>query len=179
MKVTIDGTTYDYDGRMRLSEAVRIKTTLGLTIVEMERGLQPDVGDPIAMQALVWLVMYRAGQRQLDPRQVDCDLASIAIELPPEAGSSEPDSPEVPEVAELPEVAAASSPLLPPATSSSPQNNGSRGGGALVPHDGTAAQAAQAPGAPLQVVPADAGETTLPNLGAPGSMTTPRRGPST
>lgn len=89
MKIVIDGTVYAYDGRMRLLEAIRVKQRLGLTLVDFEQGV--NHGDPVALQALLWLVRHRAGETDLDPADVDCDLGDLRLELEEQPeGSGDP-----------------------------------------------------------------------------------------
>lgn len=78
MKITVEGQTYEYDGRLMASEARLLKTHVGMTVSQFGRAAQEE--DIDALVFLIWLCRRRAGETDLKFSDVDFDLGSVDIE---------------------------------------------------------------------------------------------------
>lgn len=78
MKISVDGTTYDFDqSRLMLSEARLIERNTGMTIPRWQKALDEFNSDALA--GLVLLLRRRAGETELLYEDVEFDVASIEI----------------------------------------------------------------------------------------------------
>lgn len=126
MRIHFGGKEYDFTPPLRLREAIVIKQALGLTIDDFDRGMAST--DPVAWQAMAWVVRSRAGEAELDPRTIDFDTDTWWIEAPPQqVGQGEPaangDRPPVaaaPEGVPSPEPPPSPEPAQQPASSTTP-----------------------------------------------------------
>lgn len=76
MKISVDGTTYEYDpGKLMLSEARQLQAATGQTLAQWQRGLTELDADSVA--GLVWLLRRRAGENGLQYADVEFDLGSF------------------------------------------------------------------------------------------------------
>ena len=99
MKITVDGTAYDFDSdQLSVREAFVIFDQTKMTITAWQQGL--GEGNPYAMAALVFLLKRRAGE-QVDWTTLDFNLSAIEVEGDDaEADASDPSSePEQPDAA--------------------------------------------------------------------------------
>lgn len=78
MRVTVEGTEYEYDEkRLMNTEAIALQKATGLRPPEFADGLKK--GDAIALSGLVWLILRRSGST-LKFDELEFDLASIDVE---------------------------------------------------------------------------------------------------
>lgn len=78
MKVTVDGTVYEYDPtRLMLTEAIEVQEKTGLNLKRWQLGLEEM--DAFAIKALVYLLKKRAGESP-DWQRLDFDIAGLDIE---------------------------------------------------------------------------------------------------
>ena len=77
MRITVEGTTYQYDGRLMLKEARDVKTYAGMSLQEFDAAAK--AGDVEAVGILVWLCRRRAGETGLKYSDVDFDLSQVEI----------------------------------------------------------------------------------------------------
>src|SRR5699024_8785633 len=76
VKISVDGTTYDFDqSRLMLSEARLIEKSTGMTIPRWQKALDDFNSDALA--GLVLLLRRRNGETELQFDDVDFDVASI------------------------------------------------------------------------------------------------------
>jgi hypothetical protein len=75
MKVTVDGSTYDYDAnRLMVSEAMEIQEKTGLNLRRWNEGLQEM--DARAVKGLIYLLKRRAGET-VDWASLDFDIGTL------------------------------------------------------------------------------------------------------
>lgn len=88
MKVTVDGTVYDYDDeKLAFRDALEIQQRTGMTMRQWQQGLNDMAPD--AVGALVYMLKKQAGE-QVDWDTFDFDMGTLEFE----------DTPEVPTEAE-------------------------------------------------------------------------------
>ena len=96
MKISVDGTSYDFDqGRLMLSEARLIEKNTGMTIPRWQKALDEFNSDALA--GLVLLLRRRAGETELQFEDVEFDVASLTID--DDAPAAPPHPPEAADVA--------------------------------------------------------------------------------
>jgi hypothetical protein len=84
VKIKLEGVEYEFDAeRMMLSELMAVKTKAGMNAKEWHEALQEF--DPLAVQALVYLLKRRAGE---DVKLSDIDFNLADFEIVPD---EEPD----------------------------------------------------------------------------------------
>lgn len=78
MKITVDGTVYDFDqARLGMREAYRLQEQTGMNLQRWQTGLVES--DVKALAGLVFLLKTRAGET-VDWDTFDFDLGSLEIE---------------------------------------------------------------------------------------------------
>lgn len=82
MKITVEGTAYDYDpSRLGMREGMELERVTGMSFDEIQRGL--GTMRPAAVGALIYLLKRRAGE-EVDWSTLDFDILSIQVEDDPE-----------------------------------------------------------------------------------------------
>lgn len=85
MRLTLEGHTYDYTGKLMLPEAAAIQKATGMTYGEWQTAL--NKGDVVAVAALLWVLKKRAGEI-MPFSQLDFDVNELATTFLREDGTA-------------------------------------------------------------------------------------------
>lgn len=83
IRLTLGDRSYDYDGKMRYAEAIRVQKVTGRTIGSIEAG--GAEGDIESLGAILWVAMTRTGE-QVRYADLDFELSELKVASFDEAG---------------------------------------------------------------------------------------------
>lgn len=96
MKITVEGTSYDFDPtKIHNVEAMAVEKATGMMFAEWGEALSK--GSALAQTALIWIVQKRVNP-SLAFDAVSFDMASVQVDDEDKADASDPSSPPEPDV---------------------------------------------------------------------------------